>query len=279
LRLNFKPWLAVLLGFGITLLLSSCGSSPKVEEGAPGSSPDEADGPSSVHLTADQVREAVPRNEPLASYGNHSPYEVFGKKYTVMKTSKGYYERGVASWYGSKFHGRRTSSGEPYDMHLASAAHKTLPLPTYAEVTNLDNGRKIIVKINDRGPFKRGRIIDMSYGAAIKLDMIRTGTANVEVRAIDTSNMPLSTATDLRVASADSNEGPVYLQVGAFGSKSSARELVDRLEDEDLEPVNINKGSGVYRVWLGPYTSALEVDRVIQRAIELGFERPYRVKP
>ena len=123
--------------------------------------------------------------EPLARYGNHSPYEVFGRKYHVLASSEGYRERGTASWYGSKFHGRRTSSGEPYDMHLATAAHRSLPLPTYAEVTNLDNGRKVIVKINDRGPFKDGRIIDLSYGAALRLGMISTGTARVEVRAID----------------------------------------------------------------------------------------------
>ena len=111
------------------------------------------DGPSSRDIKASDVADAVPRNEPRARYGNHSPYEVFGKTYTVLPSSEGYHEQGIASWYGSKFHGRRTSSGDPYDMHLATAAHKSLPLPTYAEVTNLDNGRKVIVKIYDRGPF------------------------------------------------------------------------------------------------------------------------------
>ena len=107
------------------------------------------------------------------------------KNITVMKSSEGYHKQGIASWYGSKFHGRRTSSGEPYDMHLATAAHKTLPLPTYAEVTNLDNGKKVIVKINDRGPFKHDRLIDMSYGAALRLGMTGTGTARVDVRVIE----------------------------------------------------------------------------------------------
>ena len=138
------------------------------------------------------MADAVPRAEPLARYGNHSPYEVFGKKYHVLPSSDGYHEQGVASWYGSKFHGRRTSSGEPYDMHLATAAHKSLPLPTYAEVTNLDNGKKVIVKINDRGPFKDDRLIDMSYGAALRLGMTGTGTARVDVRVIDVSgNAPV----------------------------------------------------------------------------------------
>ena len=143
------------------------------------------DGPSSRKISAEDVHDAVPRAEPRARYGNHSPYTVLGKTYTVLPTSKGYHERGIASWYGSKFHGRRTSSGEPYDMHLATAAHKSLPLPTYAEVTNLDNGRKMIVKINDRGPFHEDRIIDLSYAAAIKLGVDQTGTARIDVRAID----------------------------------------------------------------------------------------------
>src|SRR5690606_11204126 len=150
-----------LLAGSLVLLLAACSSQPKTGQagtaGKAASTGPVNDGPSDVRITAADVKDAVPRNEPLASYGNHSPYEVFGKKYRVMSSSKGYRERGVASWYGTKFHGRRTSSGEPYDMHLATAAHKTLPLPTYAEVTNLDNGKKVIVKINDRGPFKDKR--------------------------------------------------------------------------------------------------------------------------
>lgn len=273
-----------LLGFlasSLLLLLSACGSTPKVDKPAPGSPAyqDLRDGPSSMQISAADVKDAVPRNEPLASYGNHSPYEVFGKKYRVLKSSRGYKERGVASWYGTKFHGRRTSSGEPYDMHLATAAHKTLPLPTYAEVTNLDNGKKIIVKINDRGPFKDDRLIDMSYAAAIRLDMTRKGTANVEVRTIDTSKMPKATASELRVPGVTGGEETVFLQMGAFSKENSAEELAGRLEGVDLKPASIRKADKVYRVWLGPYTTAREVDSVIQRAIELGFERPHRVKP
>ena len=127
-----RPLLLLVLA---SMLLASCaGEQPQVEE--------PADGPSTTDLKPEDVADAVPQAEPLARYGNHSPYEVFGKKYYVLPSSEGYHERGVASWYGSKFHGRRTSSGEPYDMHLATAAHKSLPLPTYAEVTNLDNGKK-----------------------------------------------------------------------------------------------------------------------------------------
>ncbi len=273
-----QRYIQLLFAAGIIALFAACSTKPKVEK--PADPPKEVnDGPSGAQITAADVKDAVPRKEPRASYGNHSPYEVFGKKYRVMDSAKGYKERGIASWYGTKFHGRRTSSGEPYDMHLATAAHKTLPLPTYAEVTNLDNGRKVIVKINDRGPFKHNRLIDMSYGGAIRLDMIGKGTANVEVRVIDTSKMPPPTASELRVASATGGDEIVFLQMGAYGKKNSAEELVNRLESLELKPTSINRGNSMYRVWLGPYSTAREVDAVIQRAIELGFERPHRVKP
>ncbi len=238
------------------LLLISCAGEQKKE-------PEPGDGPSTVDLKASDVTDAVPRVEPLARYGNHSPYEVFGKKYTVMQSNKGYHEQGVASWYGSKFHGRRTSSGEPYDMHLATAAHKSLPLPTYAEVTNLDNGRKVIVKINDRGPFKDGRLIDMSYGAALRLDMIATGTARVDVRVIDVDS---------------GGNGQTWLQAGAYGRREGAEQLAGQLEQADVSPVTIHKTGNLFRVWLGPYWSTVELESVIARVIELGFERPHRVR-
>jgi len=130
------------------------------------------------------VPDATPTEEPPSRSGNPPSYEVFGKRYWVMRASAGYRERGLASWYGPKFHGKRTSSGVPYDMHAATAAHKTLPIPTYVRVTRLDNGRSMIVKVNDRGPFVAGRIIDLSYAAAARLDLIGPGTAMVEVEAL-----------------------------------------------------------------------------------------------
>ncbi len=133
----------------------------------------------------DQVPDAVPRVEPLSRYGNPPFYDVFGKRYFVLSSSVGYVERGVASWYGPGFHKIRTSAGEPYDMYGMTAAHKTLPLPAYVRVTNLQNGRSVVVRVNDRGPFVGNRIIDLSYTAAAKLDMLRDGTAMVEVRSID----------------------------------------------------------------------------------------------
>lgn len=280
-RPHTRPYVLALLAISLLGLLTACSSKPTVDGSAspPVKSGPVNDGPSDVRISAADVKDAVPRNEPLASYGNHSPYEVFGKKYRVMNSSKGYQERGIASWYGTKFHGRRTSSGEPYDMHLATAAHKTLPLPTYAEVTNLDNGKKIIVKINDRGPFKDNRLIDMSYAAAIRLDMIAKGTANVEVRVIDTSTLPKATASELKVPGVTGGEETVFLQMGAFSREDSAEELAGRLEGVDLKPTSILKGNKMYRVWIGPYSTAREADTMIQRAIELGFDRPHRVKP
>ena len=272
----------LLLAGIFSLLLASCASEPPVE-------PEPGDGPSTQDLNVEDVADAVPRDEPLARYGNHTPYEVFGKKYYVLPSNEGYHEKGVASWYGSKFHGRRTSSGEPYDMHLATAAHKTLPLPSYAEVTNLDNGRKVIVKINDRGPFKDDRLIDMSYGAALRLDMVATGTARVDVRVIDvsaagaTTTSPVSatgatTASTASTVTGSVEEAGTWLQAGAYGRREGAEKLAGQLEQAELIPVSIHQLDELFRVWLGPFTSNSEVESVIARAIELGFERPHRIR-
>jgi rare lipoprotein A len=242
------------------LLLAGCAGKKEVGE--------VGDGPSSRKITAADVHDAVPKNEPRARYGNHSPYTVLGKTYTVLPTSKGYHERGIASWYGSKFHGRRTSSGEPDDMHLATAAHKSLPLPTYAEVTNLDNGRKMTVKINDRGPFHEDRIIDLSYAAAIKLGVDQTGTARIDVRAID-----VNTSQRSAVKLADGT----FLQVGAFSKRKTADDLAGKMMAAQLKPVLIQKSRGLYKVWIGPYASERELEASMRRVVELGYERPHKV--
>jgi len=130
------------------------------------------------------IPEPVVLDEPRSAIGNRSPYTVLGKQYRVLARADGYVERGLASYYGVKFHGRRTSNREIYDMYAFTAAHKTLPLPSFARVTNLDNGKSVVVRVNDRGPFHAGRVIDLSYAAAVRLDMIRQGTARVEVRAL-----------------------------------------------------------------------------------------------
>jgi len=260
------PFRVLFLMVLVCLLMFAC-ARKQVHE------PEPEDGPSTIDLKAEDVADAIPKVEPMAKYGNNSPYEVFGKKYYLLESGEGYHAKGVASWYGSKFHGRRTSSGEPYDMHLATAAHRTLPLPSYAEVTNLDNGRKVIVKINDRGPFKHDRLIDLSYGAAVKLDMIGTGTARVELRVIES---PVFAAADANPGSS-ADESETWLQAGAFGRRKGAEKLARQLEEAKLYPVSILELGELFRVWLGPFSSSNEVQSVINRATELGFERPHRV--
>ncbi len=262
----FRSLTHLLLAALISLLLFACAGekTQDVESG---------DGPSLLNIKAEDVLDATPRAEPLAAYGNHSPYEVFGKKYYVLASRDDYREQGVASWYGSKFHGRRTSSGEPYDMHLATAAHKTLPLPSYAEVTNLDNGRKVIVKINDRGPFKDDRLIDMSYGAALRLGMIASGTARVDLRVIDMANEEVSA----NQPDSSKIKAETWLQAGAYGRRQGAEQLASQLRQAALLPVSIHQLNELFRVWLGPYSNSNEVESVIKRAIELGFERPHKI--
>lgn len=170
--------LAGLLVQGCTLV----GGGPAAS--SPGSEP-AGDPESGPRTPISDIRDAVPRPEVKSASGNPESYEVLGKRYRVLDTSAGYRERGIASWYGEKFHGRRTSSGVPYDMYRMTAAHKTLPLPTYVRVTNLENGRSVVLRVNDRGPFIEGRIIDVSFVAAQKLGLVGPGTARVEVEALD----------------------------------------------------------------------------------------------
>lgn len=204
-----------------------------------------------------KVKSVTPKYEPISRYGNPSSYEQSGKTYTVLASAKGYKQRGVASWYGTKFHNRRTSSGETYDMFKMTAAHKTLPLPTYAKVTNLDNGKQIIVKINDRGPFAKGRIIDLSYAAAHKLDMAQQGTARVEVEALYFSGKDRQSSPDYYAASNDlPGNKKRYVQVGAYSNHKTAQKLAKVLDREIRLPVKITSikrnGKKLYRVRIGP---------------------------
>ena len=148
---------------------------------------------------ADGVADAVPRHESRSRYGNPDSYVVDGKRYYTLRTATGFTERGIASWYGNPFHGQRTSSGEIYDMYRMTGAHKQLPLPTYVQVRNLDNGRTATLKVNDRGPFKDNRVIDLSYAAALKLGVVASGTAFVEIRALDERGLPSGATTGERV--------------------------------------------------------------------------------
>ena len=217
-----------------------------------------------------KIPDAIPKKEPLSDSGNR-PYSVFRKTYYPVATAKGYRERGVASWYGKKFHGKKTSIGERYDMYAMSAAHKTLPLPCYVRVRNLGNGRAVIVRVNDRGPFLENRLIDLSYAAAGKLDILGRGTGLVEVEAINLDEPAIrQVAPDPPVRTPQ-----VFVQVGAFAARENAEKLRARAEEADLKPVRIfseHQGEGtLYRVRIGPLASTEESDGVIARAAQAGI--------
>src|ERR1700723_2501683 len=174
---------------------------------------------------ADSVPDMVPCNQPRSRNGNPPFYDVFGKRYFVLSSGVGYVERGVASWYGPGFHKVRTSIGEPYDMYAMTAAHKTLPLPAYVRVTNLQNGRSVVVRVNDRGPFVGNRIIDLSYTAAAKLNMLHNGTAMVEIRTIDPATPPVPAET----ADAAAPSPALFVQAGAFSDPANAQRMAEKL--------------------------------------------------
>lgn len=234
------------------------------------------DGPPEFYVDETRVADAVPKKEPLAKYGNMRSYVVFGKRYYTMKSCRNYCETGTASWYGTKFHARKTSSGEPYDLCGMTAAHKTLPLPTYCEVTNLKTNKKIIVKVNDRGPFESNRIIDLSFVAAKKLGMVGHGTAKVRVRAIDLSapNRPVIFAkkpTSPHHKQVFATGGKhVYLQVGAFHNRMRAEKLKHRLVAMLDAPVNVSKGK-LYRVQVGPIRDMVTADRITHKLKGIGL--------
>ena len=216
------------------------------------------------------VPDAVPRAEPRSAHGNPPFYDVLGQRYYVRPTADGYLERGVASWYGPTFHGGNTSSGEPYDMYAMTAAHKTLPLPCYARVTNLRNGRSVVVRINDRGPFVANRLIDLSYSAATKLDMVRDGTTLVEVRAL-TPAVP-----DVLTRVSEQPPPALYVQAGAFADPQHAQRLLARLQAAGLERAFIalplqQSAPQLYRVRLGPVDSVAQFDELSARLHSLGI--------
>lgn len=188
------------------------------------------------------IKSVHPVAEPMSRYGNRGEYQVNGKRYEVMKSAVGYRARGIASWYGTKFHTKRTSSGETYDLYGMTAAHKTLPLPTYVRVTNLNNGRKVVVKVNDRGPFHDDRIIDLSYGVAKQLGFLSTGTAPVEIEALFSEHSKGHATLDY------------YLQIGAFTKKEQAQALLPKIVKLSASPAFIEHFNQYYIVKAGPFS-------------------------
>jgi len=265
----------------LALLTAACLGTRPSGPGPRGATPQPVPQPPATTLPAppfavDAVPDAVPRIEPRSHYGNPAFYDVFGRRYYVLPSSVGYLERGVASWYGPGFHEIRTSTGEPYDMYAMTAAHKTLPLPAYVRVTNLQNGRSVTVRVNDRGPFVANRIIDLSYTAAAKLDMLQHGTAMVEVRAIDPTAASILAATIPANSTASAAAAPavtappgaaLYVQAGAFASPENAERLASRLRGGGYGNIfvraDVLAGRKLYRVRIGPVPDVPEFDRIV----------------
>ena len=264
----------------IVSLLVACTNQPSfVSDSAP-----------SVHpANIEQTPGAIPKVEAKSRGGNPASYEVFGKTYYVLPTSENFVQRGVASWYGTKFHGNKTSNGETYDMYAMSAAHKTLPIPTYVEVTNLSTGKKIIVRVNDRGPFHDDRIIDLSYAAAAKLGALKNGTSLVEVKAIDplthvTTSLdtpPVTQNNDISLRHSikkppSSKGGFLFIQVGAFNSVDNANKLKYELTNQLKTPVTVKPSSHLpdplYLVRVGPYIKMKNADSARLKLHELGYK-------
>ena len=272
-------WLVV---FAVALVLTGCGGGKT-----------KRDGPGSARIP-DLPGDAVPRPEPRSKWGNgrdlgNGPqYEVLNKTYTVMQSSVGYHERGVASWYGNKFHGNLTSNREVYDMYAMTAAHKSLPLPTYVRVRNLRNNRSVVVRVNDRGPFVHNRIIDLSYAAALKLDMVRTGTSLVEVTAYNFDEPQGDRPTSVRkpaqaplTSTPTASSSQIFVQVGAFGDRSNAARRLAFLSGSGIDNAFIHEdkssGLSLYRVRIGPVANVIQYDVLVEELEGLGITDPYLI--
>jgi rare lipoprotein A len=250
-------WL--LLSLGVASIVLGCSTPERYSQRQDGTP---------VPIAPSRVQDAVVRADPLLPQGNKTPYTVRGKQYHVMASALGYKEEGIASWYGTKFHGHETSNGEIFDVYAATAAHKTLPLPSYARVTNLHNGQSIIVRVNDRGPFHDDRLIDLSYGAALRLGFADKGTAPVRVEAIT----PAGVDDRRQLASFGEYRN---LQLGAFGDREAALSLRQRLAnmiDTPLTVTVVDTPSGpLHRVRAGPFSSESALRRAQQRLQAAGF--------
>ena len=235
-------------------------------------------------MDVSRVPDAVPTEVAPSRSGNPASYTVLGKSYTLAPACKGYHDRGIASWYGSQFHGGRTSDGETYDMYAMTAANKVVPIPCYARVTNLQNGKSVVVKINDRGPFVDNRLIDLSYAAATRLDMLASGTALVDVQAVTAGETPPAApaaappATPPVITPApapQAGEPSMYLQVGAYAERANAAAAVQKLAVNGVTQAFIlpvtDAGRTLYKVRIGPVADVAGVDQLGARLAALGY--------
>ena len=253
-----SKWLAV-----TAAVVGLYGCSQYQKDGAPGET-----------VPLEEIKPITAQYEPISRGGNRSPYTVLGKTYHLLPSNKGYREEGVASWYGTKFHGNNTSNGEIYDMRTLSAAHRSLPIPTYLKVTNLKNNRSVVVRVNDRGPFHSERIIDLSYAAALMLDFADQGTASVLLESIDFDEP----ANRLESTAIPVND---YLQVGAFSNSESAQALKQRVEQWVDQPVEVKPGGDsnrpLYRVYVGPFTDTELLVETREKLYIQGVQQSHRV--
>lgn len=274
----------------------------------------EKDGvPSVSKASLINVPDAVPKKETITRAGNKNPYKVFGKTYHLLPSSEGYRASGMASWYGTKFHGRNTANGEVYDIRAMTAAHKTLPIPCYVKVTNTLNNKSVVVRVNDRGPFHGDRLIDLSYAAAVKLGYADRGTAPVKIEVVSPSStgrsantmavkqhkpmvksvntlsvetaslsQPLREAPQIPAVKRAATAGQVwYLQAGAFGDLQSARKLQDRLKYITQMPVHIvepDTASDIYRVRIGPSKEQSSLVKLQQEMLAVRMGQPFIVR-
>lgn len=254
----------VILFLGAIWLLNACSVGQIYSEAS-------IDGAPSRDVDVEHIPDAVPKVEAVTRAGNRSPYTVLGKTYHInFKPSDTYTERGYASWYGTKFHGNNTANGEIYDMYAMTAAHKSLPIPSYVRVTNLENNKSVVVRINDRGPFHDGRIVDLSYVAAKKLDMLRKGTAPVKLEILTAGKTYIDTLA--------SDE--LYLQVGAFKKAASAYRLKKQVASATRHPAQVyhHANSGLYKVVVGPIANERAVPAIQRSLAAVNITQSYVIK-
>jgi len=261
MNLRAAPALLVVLG------LAACAGSPTRPGGYY-----RDDGPGERTPDPAKLADAQPRREPLMR-GANQPYDVFGRHYVPFSELRPFTQRGLASWYGKRFQGQKTSSGEPYDMYAMTAAHPLLPIPSYARVTNLANGKSVVVRINDRGPFHSSRIIDLSYAAAYKLGYATAGSTMVEVQSIIPGGPPVQTGSaQPESAAADpvaaAEPSGVYLQLGAFSERDSAesyRAAIYRRLAWLTDQIRVFASGSLYKLHLGPFPSEADASAIAAR--------------
>jgi rare lipoprotein A len=239
----FVQWFCLLL----VLLLSGCSATPQSQSQPPepnaGRYQQQKDSIPDRLPTLLEMTDPAPKIEPLSRGGNR-PYQLFGQHYSPVANATSFQEAGIASWYGNKFHGHLTSNGETYNMFAMTAAHKTLPLPSYVKVTNLDNGQSAIVRVNDRGPFHHDRIIDLSYSAANKIGMLQQGTARVQVELIKSPGMLAQ-----HIISANQQ---CFIQIFASSDNNRLKQLRAEVEQQHAVPTKIQTADGIFRLLVGP---------------------------